>query len=355
MRRPTIYSPGEPVGVQSDAGHRPGSYRVIKSQSGNQMVPRYLTHASSTDANIYSSGQPPPAPLVMNSTEQPCAYLSMDMQLSKVSRAFCDAIGTPSVTGRKLLDTVAVNDRDKVYRLQRQLDEERQDREPNYLPPIYGRSEEDRIIQSLGFGQEYLAQFRMNRQDVLTFQAPDGQQRPYPVRLSLEKRESIYFVVLVITGPPTTLLGMTPVSPPSYSREPGHIFHNPPQPFAPSSMPPYGQFPHFNEPRHGPQVAHHQQPLRSDAGSSSAAAPNTPPYAQVAVRPEYVPSQYSHQPPRSDVAQNLGQRQSEYRLPPIQNTSGMASTGAQRIDDRGGRVDIGGLLENSEPQRRRPP
>jgi hypothetical protein len=358
MRRPTtIYSPSESAMHQSETLHRASSYRVIKSQAGAQMVPRYLDRASTADANIFSGSQLPQTPHIIGSPEQPCAYLTMEMQVSRASRTFCEATGNTSVTGRKLLEIVSLNDRDKVYRLQRLLEEEQQEREPNYLPPIYGKTEEERVIQSIGFGLEDLAQFHTDRRELLTFQGPDGQQRPCHVRLGLAKRESTYFVVLVIPLPstPAMTLGLYQLSSPPYSRESGYGFHTPQQPLAPSPMSPYGQYPaQFNEPRHEPQMTYRQpQPLRSNIGPSAAVTSSIPSYAQPFVRPEYGPTQYTHQTPRSELPHGANQRQNELRLPPIQNTPGGASVGGQRVEDRGGRVDIGGLLESPDSQRRR--
>jgi hypothetical protein len=79
----------------------------------------------------------PPTPRLFAPQEPICAYLNMEMQVTKVSSGFSETIGVQSVLSRKLQDIVSLTDRDKVSRLQELLEEEKREREPNYLPPIY--------------------------------------------------------------------------------------------------------------------------------------------------------------------------------------------------------------------------
>ena len=160
---------------------------------GGPMGPRYLEHASPADANIYGAPMPP-TPRMLASHEPPCAYLTMEMQFSKTTLSFGETIGVQSIQSRRLQDVVSPNDREKVARLQRIFEDERREREPNYLPPIYlAKFEEDHVIQSVGFGQEEIGMVRTDRPEMFTFQAPDGQQRTFqvPPRLS-EKRLDIF-------------------------------------------------------------------------------------------------------------------------------------------------------------------
>lgn len=321
------------------------------------MAPRYMEHASPTDAHVYGGQMPPTQRPGIQ--ESPCAYLNMDLQISSATRSFSDAIATPSVVGRKLLEMVASNDRDKVYRLQRMFEDERQEREPNYLPPIYGKSEEDRVIQSIGLGIEELNQLRAERQEVLAFQGPDGQLRSYQVRLGLAKRDSTYYVIIVLVIPATPL-GMQQMPPSPYSRETGYSYQAAPQAFSqPPGGPPYGQYPtQYTDPRTRESQATFRQPppLRSNSASSSVpTTPATPYYVQSQPQSFGRPSEYSQaqdprQVPRSELPQAQGQRQNEFRLPPIQSQPVMTSGGG-RGDDRG-RVDIGGLIEKPDAQRR---
>jgi hypothetical protein len=339
-----------------EAHNRPGHYRVLKSQSGTPLVPRYLEHASPADANIFA-GQAPPNPRVGGAADVPLVYMNMDLQISNATRSFSDFTGVPSLGGRKLMDIVSPTDRDKVYRLQRVFEEERGEREPNYLPPIYGKPEEDRVIQSFGLNLDDILPFRNERQELFTFLEPSGQQRNYQVRLGLAKKESTYFVALILVIPPTPITSQEMYqmsSSPYHPREAGYGFRTPQQSFAPPpQVSSYSQYPtHFDEPRvHDPQM--YRQPPLLPSNSTCAPGPtsNIPSYTQPFPRAEYVQTQNPQQIPRSELVQAQVQRQSEFRLPPLQRQPGAPST-APRGDDRGGRVDIGGLLEDPESQRK---
>jgi len=360
LRRPmSIYPPSHSPLHHSEGLSRSGPYRVLKSQSGTPMAPRYLEHASAADANIFT-GQAPAIPRAVGTQDVPLAYLNMDLQISNASRGFSELLGMPSLGGRKLLDIVASTDRDKVYRLQRVFEDERQEREPNYLPPIYGKAEEDRVIQSipLNLNLDDGVPFRTEHQENLTFQEPSGQQRSYQVRLGLAKRESTYYIVLIliILTPPTTSQEVYQMSlSPYHPREASYGFRTPQQTFAPPlPISSYSQYQsQFGEPRgHDSQIPFRQPPpLPSNSSCAPSLVPTIPSYAQPFPGSEYSQAQSLRQIPRSEISEAQPTRQSEFRLPPLQRPSG-ASSGTPRGDDRGGRVDIGGLLEDPGAQRK---
>lgn len=351
------YSPSHSQIHHPEALNRTGHYRVLKSQSGTPLVPRYLEHALPADANIFAT-QALQNPRLGGAQDVPLAYLNMDLQISNATRSFSDFLGVPSLGGRKLLDIVSLADRDKVYRLQRVFEEERLEREPNYLPPIYGKPEEDRVIQSFGLNLDEVLPFRNERQELLTFQEPSGQQRSYQVRLGLAKKESTYYVVLILvipTTPATSQELYQMSSSPYLPRDAGYGFRTPQQSFAPPpSMPSYSQYPtQYGEPRvHDAQMSFRQPPpLPSNSSCAPGPAPNIPSYSQPFPRAEFGLAQNPRQIPRSELVQAQTQHQSEFRLPPLQHQPGPPSA-APRGDDRGGRVDIGGLLEDPEAQRK---
>lgn len=354
MRRPiSLYSPGD-IPVSTPFGdsllHRSGSYRVLKSQGGGPMA-RY---PENVDTPIYA-GQIPPTPRMLAPQDLTCAYLTMDLQISKATQGFGEAIGVQSVTGRKLLDIVAPVDRDKVFRLQRLFEDERRDREPNYLPPIYPKYEEDRIIQSVGFGPNEMAQFTADRPEMFTFQGPDGQQRTFQVRFSLAKKDSTYFISLMLHIPATPQTYHQPSSSPfsreSYSRDSQYGYQTPQQGFPQTpSASPYMPNPPFGDSR-GDSMCRPSGPMGSNIPPAT-----IPPYVQSQTRPEYPQPQNPYQTPRSELPQAQPQHQHDLQLPPIRDQRGEGPLGGQlqpRLrDDRSGRVDIGGLLEKPDPARR---
>lgn len=360
MRRPlSLYSPSDaPIATQFGESllQRTGSYRVLKSQQpGSSMAPRYPEHA---EASGMYSGQLPSAPRMAPSQEPMCAYLTMDLQIAKATQGFGEAVGLQSVVARKLHDIVSASDRDKIFRLQRVFEDERREREPNYLPPIYLKFEEDRVIQSVGFGPEDMSQFRIDRPEVFTFQGPDGQQRTFHVRFGLAKKESTYFIVFLLHIPATPQTFHQPSSSPysreSYSRDSQYGYQTPQQAFTQTpTMSPYNMpNPPFGDPRGEPMMGY-RPPGAGVPTAPSVPQSSLPPYAPSQTRPEFSQTQNPYQTPRSELPQGQPPLQHDLQLPPIRAQRGEGSSSdRRRRDDRSNRVDIGGLLEKPDPARR---
>ncbi|CZT45327.1 uncharacterized protein RSE6_05627 [Rhynchosporium secalis] len=365
MRRPlSLYSSAEPSPFSQDVP-RSGSYRVLKSQGGGPISggPRFLEHASAADANIYRAPMPmhmpmPPVARIQSSHEPPCAYLTMEMQFSKTTQSFGETIGVHSVQSRRLQDVVSPNDREKIARLQRVFEDERRETEPNYLPPIYmAKFEEDHVIQSQGFGQEDFGLMRTDRLEMFTFQAPDGQQRTFQVRLSLAKRNSTFFIVLLLLLPATPQPFHQPSSPPyreQYPRDSQYGYQTPQQGYQqPPGVSPFAPQPGYGDPRG--DMATYRTP-----GTLGPSMPSSAPMMGFSQpqRVEYMPGPAPYQTPRSELPQPpvqvQTQRPHDLQLPPIrdQRSEAPPTDPLRRRDDRSGRVDIGGLLE--QPGRRGP-
>jgi hypothetical protein len=363
MRRPlSSYHPSDQSTFSADTLQRSSSYRVLKSQGapmsgsmGGPMAPRYLDHANPADANIYG-GSILPTSRMGPSQEPACAYLNLEMQIVKATPSFGETIGVPSVYQRKLQEIVSPNDREKVARLQRMFDDERREKEPNILPPIYlVKFEDDRVIQSLGFGPEEIGQPRSDRQEMFTFHAPDGQQRTFQIRIGLAKKESTYYVVLLIHVPATPQSFPQQVTSPysrdSWSRDSQqqYGYQTPQQTFAQNpNISPFMATPGYGDPRADMTAYRTPGPLGANIPQTS-----NMPYAQASPRPDYPPGQTPYQTPRSELQPAQPQRQHDLQLPPIRDQSSSVDP-MRRRDDRSGRVDIGGLLEKPDASRRGP-
>jgi hypothetical protein len=94
---------------------------------------------------------------------------------------------------KTLQEIVSSNDRKKVRRLQTSFEKRRRESEPHHN---MSKDEEYRVIQSLEFGPDI--EMGTDHQDIFAFLGCDGQQRAFPVRLSLAKKGSTYFIVLVL-------------------------------------------------------------------------------------------------------------------------------------------------------------
>jgi hypothetical protein len=357
MRRPlSMYGPSmAPMNPDySESLHRSGSYRVLKSQAGPP-GPRYLEHASPSDANI-SSGATFMIPAPRMPTQEPlCAYLTTKMQVAKSTRTFENLIGMPQgIVSRNLQELLGVNDREKVARLQRTLEEERRQREPHVLPPIVLNSEEQTVIQSVGFGMEEVGKWRLDHHETFTIQGLQGQQQIFQARLGLAKRDTTYFVVMVLYVPtpvsqPFQQTSMSPYARDPYSR--GSQFeYQAPQAYPPNQVPQN----YMGNPGY-PDTQREQMGYRAHSSLAPSIQPGATmsSYSQIPARPDYGQAQIPYQTPRSELQQSQPQRQHDLQLPPIRDPrSEVHLVGAGRgRDDRANRVDIGGLLENPRTTR----
>lgn len=316
---------------------------------GGSNPARYLDRAAPADANIY--GQIPPTQRSLPMQEPACAYLNMELQIAKATSTFSETIGLQSGLQRKLQEIVSPVDRDKLTRLQRSFEDERREREPNYLPPIYlAKIEENSVIQSIGFSPEDLGQMRTDRHEMLTFQAPDGQQRTFQFRFGLAKKESTYFIIALLVIPATPPVFQQPSAPPFLreiqSREPQYGFQTTQGYGQSHGVSAYGPSSGFGDPR-GDMVSFRAPgPFGPNIPSSSA----VPQYAPLQARPEYAQAQTPYHTPRSEMQTQA--RQDHIQLPPIRAPSSMMEP-TRRRNDRSGRVDIGGLLEKPDPSMRK--
>ncbi|CCU75340.1 unnamed protein product [Blumeria hordei] len=346
MRRPqSFYSQNEPAVSIFGANlqQRPGEYRILKSHGAsiNNNMPKYSDHSSASDTGIYISPQAPNSRPLAH-PEPAYAFLSLDMVIIKSTPSFGETIGTHSIVNRPFQDIVTPNEREKVIRLQRTFEEERREREPNYLPPIYlSKFEEDRVIQAIGFGIEDLGHVRIDRQEMLTFQAPDGQQRTFQVRMGLAKKTSTYFIVVLLHIPTSQVYNSPSMSytRESHSRDSQYGYQSSLQGFSQNSgsssyptSPAYSdgrlELPSYRTPCPiGPSIAYNSTGIT--------------PFYQPHTRIDYNQPQASYQVPRSELIQASQSRPNDLQLPPIRDP-------IPHRDSVKGRLDIGGLLESTD-------
>lgn len=351
------------IAAENEAGAYDQGYRVLKSQGGPPQQPpsRYLDHASTADAGVYGGG--PQYEAHHGPGEAPCAYLSMDLQLLRTNRAFEEAVGA-TVVGRRLFEVVGPSDLDKLYRLQRTLDEERHQREPNYLPPIYSRAEQERTIQNISMNPEDIRSYEANRQETMAFVGPQS-QRSFQVRFGLQKFQSTFFVVLLLDMPLHPQPAAQYPSAPLYARESQQQYgYQLPAQYGPPPGPvsPYGQYqqPAYSDPRPRETVyrpvSAHANPGPAPPSSSPhqhGPPPPIPSYAQPFQPPVYGAQQSREIPrtqwPQAQTSLPPPSRQGQLQLPPIRTTTGPNATTPR--EER--RLDIGGLLEDGSMQRNR--
>ncbi|KAI0395835.1 hypothetical protein F5Y17DRAFT_167658 [Xylariaceae sp. FL0594] len=370
LRRPlSSYNPANAPPVSfDDPLRRSQSYRVLKSHPSEPAGPRFIERGTASDANVFSA----PLSLTPQATE-PLAFLMIgDLKIVKASNTFVDAItsntqavprgyGSQAVVGRKLIDMITPPERDRVAALCKALQTERLTKEPNSLPPIYGRDEEERVILSQPLGPGSLSRYQLDRQDFFTFVTADGQPRPHAVRVGLAKDDSIYFVVLLLAS--SGRHPYPPSFPPPRSRDTTYPYQHQ-QPFA-QLMPPSVPFdparPRLVEPapRESSNLPSRRPETPTQHGVQALGPgmrPNVPAYAASALARSQHPGGLAHQPPRSELHPPSGtSQQTVYQLPPIrtQQPPGPPTEATWQRDSRATRVDIGGLLEKPETPPRR--
>lgn len=335
---------------------RSGSYRATKSSSMSAFTPRHLEYASLADANIHGRAVPL-APRARTYNEVSCAYLTMNMQIAKATPNFLEAIGIQSLASRKFIDIVSVPDRDKILRLENIFDRERRAKEPAYLPPIFLKFEEDRVIQAVDFGPEDLSPSTMNHQELLQYQSQDGSKKTIPTKFGLAKRDSTYFVVVSLESPLISPRSHQPQLSyfPSgqyqhdhYSRrgsQPSYDKPYQPQPQVPL-LSPFGTGPAYGESRleqlpvntarrpslHIGQIPADYGMMRSPLVSPTQISPMTTRGDDSHSNVQHLLSERDSRPPQLNIL-----------LPPIREAQDVIS---QRRDSRTGRLDIVGLIDN---------
>ncbi|KAI1327510.1 hypothetical protein F5Y16DRAFT_192065 [Xylariaceae sp. FL0255] len=359
IRRPlSLYTPVTTAPPSfDDAIRRSHSYRVLKSQPTESVAPRFLSRGSISDANVY------PGPLsIATMTPEPVAFLTIgDLEVVTASSTFIDATMANSqsvlgyrsqpVVGRKLVDMITPPERDRVNALCKSLQSEQAAKEPNYLPPIFGKKEEERVIKAQSFGVESVSRYLLDREEFFTFVAADGQPRPHSVRVGLAKAESIYFVILLL-GP--AYRSFPHPSPSPRSRD---VLY-PQQPQVYSQLTPVSASfePVRSHMGDNPREAGYM-PRQTDAsihlGSalSPGVSPNIPSYAASAAVLSEPAGSLAQQTPRSEHSHVRPPQQTELQLPPIRGPQQSVPSGdrAWQREDRSSRVDIGGLIEKPGP------
>ncbi|KAF3767408.1 hypothetical protein M406DRAFT_253428 [Cryphonectria parasitica EP155] len=334
IRRPmSLFGPHGPIGYGEDHLRRTQPYRVLKSQPPEPLAPRLLERASVGGANIF----PPPLQISTRPPE-PAAFLTMDMVIAKASTTFLDAIGRQGVQNLAIAEILSVEEQARIMMLQRQIQDDQLRREPNYLPPMFLKQEEEKVFRTLGFGREELAPYHLDTIETLRFTDSSGQIRSHSVRLGLAKFGSVFFIIMVLN---TSFKPFPTPSPQSRdSRELGYSYPSGHQNTYGQPTPVSATF----EGR-GRSVSDLSYLPRQPVASSSS-------YAASPGRPDFSsgPSAYI---PRSELSSAArSSQQPGYQLPPIRSQQPPQFAPQPPSQLQHAQVDIGGLIERPDPPQR---
>ena len=234
-----------------------------------------------------------PQPRMMIPTQQfaiPVAYLDLDLVIHRANATFLQHFaGGQDLRGRRLMDIARSMEGDRFASIRNQLREEREARDPAYLPPIF-RSGDDPLAAVSDRDLDAVSSGFRDRQTYMTFNLAGGGEQTLAVRIRLA-RASIYFVTISLPPIPqqamyqesrharTPSASSNPLSPMSAA---GHGFtfaspytevpnaaravvsqSGPPSPFYSSqgSYHGYGQHPQYAQSQHPSMVQQHRHTI----------------------------------------------------------------------------------------------
>ncbi|KAF1840830.1 uncharacterized protein K460DRAFT_294642 [Cucurbitaria berberidis CBS 394.84] len=183
----------------SDASRVMESNIAQMNQSSNGGQPSSLGNYGRMSTSPYTAGP--------NLADQilPVAYLDLDLVIQRSNRAFQDLVAfLGDIKGKQLGDLLETRQNESLQRLRNELREERDEREPTYMPPITPVGQDPmRAVMDCVVDQDidHMSQAFTDRPMFLSFRLPSGQYQSLQVQIRLAKT-SLYFVTLVVRSPP---------------------------------------------------------------------------------------------------------------------------------------------------------
>ncbi|KAF4534237.1 Transcription activator of gluconeogenesis ERT1 [Lasiodiplodia hormozganensis] len=143
-----------PVPGLAPGGVRPDSGRPLRATRRSFGVPATFRHPTSTVQSLSPSPFPQEGAVQYPTLEYarpvpsyvtPMALLNLDLHLIKTNSAFNMLFGRSDLYGRELSELVESHHAETVQRLRSELRDERDQREPSYMPPIFGPREQEAV------------------------------------------------------------------------------------------------------------------------------------------------------------------------------------------------------------------
>lgn len=340
-----------PLEVAPPSPHYPPYYprhSGFEGPLGHHVAIRQNEHTTSANPTIYRINRPP-----MSSGEEPIAYLTPRLNFLKGSTLFWNRIGVSPMSTLNLGDVVIPDAVAKVSRMAVHFYDESKRREPNYLNPIAGSGIEQ--LQDVGFTAQDIANFSLDYPAALTFQG--GGPHPLEIRAGLAKKGLFYFVILRIVSPPrhsTMQNSSVPRAQEPYGSAPSRREEGGRQNEYQAS---FGPVHHSHGDVSGPVRGSPYPPIRPLNSAGHVSSPGRMPTFQSEAHPPGSSATRSTQPDRTRTTAPDGQ--ANFQLPSIRPQQGGTSASAPVAPgrpggDRGGRLDIGGLIEKDEGRMRMP-
>lgn len=242
--------------------HRGDSFRSIRSFESS---PPSIASVSPSYARPASRSWPQPR-MTMPARQfaVPVAFLDLDLKILKANSTFQQLFtGLQDLRGRRLTDIARPTDTEGFTIMRNQLREEREAKDPAYLPPIFP-GEHDPLASVNENDVDAVAHGFQDRQYLVTYSWPGGTEQTLATRVRLA-RTSIYFIVISL--PPIPQQPMSIITSTAHARHPSSssIATSPSTTFGYRSQ--IGS-PHIGASRHRGSISqsepqspfHHQQP-----------------------------------------------------------------------------------------------
>ncbi|KAK5153783.1 hypothetical protein LTR04_006144 [Oleoguttula sp. CCFEE 6159] len=188
------------------AQRRAESFRVLRSQRGDPTVAGPLHQPQERPGSSRvptgplgsASSYDPYRSVLFRDPATPIAFLNLDLVILRANQQFQNLLSPGnSMRGRTLADFTDDRDGESLRRIRLQMGEEKDTREPAFLPPIYGLSEQDAVQSISESDVDRITQAYTDRHEMWIFRLPDGRTRALPVRFRLAKT-TIFFVTMVV-------------------------------------------------------------------------------------------------------------------------------------------------------------
>jgi hypothetical protein len=276
---PPVAGPSVPRPIAGTRHRRNESYRSLRSQASESSPGSSLPTPMFDPASMMHSPatMPPHAP-PMRPAAIPTAFLDLDFVVIRANGPFEQILaGGRDLVGRQLGDFASLADGDSFQNIRAELRNERDSREPSYMPPIF-QSARDQLRGVMEDEVDRLAAPFTDRSYTWIRIPPGPLAETFPARVRLAKAETYFVVITLPTFQPMTA---------------------PPQPYPAALVPPTAQrgpqgqliYPEPPPPSHYPfAMTGAQRPGAMQNAPPPPAGQGYPPPPQLHPYPPYPPS-----------------------------------------------------------------
>ena len=201
-------SPPSTRQIASTRHRRTESFRSLRSQTSDSSGPSALptpTFPAPPSSQSRFAFQPITFPDTNSSAvETPTAYLTLDLVFIRANNSFLRAMsGGQDIRDRRLDDVASSADGESFQSIRTQLREEREARDPSYMPPIYHGQDPLQGVSDADI--EHFTRGFTDRTYIWTPNQPIASRERFTVRTRLAKANTYFVVITLPPVRPTTV------------------------------------------------------------------------------------------------------------------------------------------------------